>query len=418
MASRTARAAPGTAPDSLLPSLTADGMSDISETINAMSAGIAQATGTGTDRTFRSFRTSEVAEITGLTDRQVREWRREHKDTIVAYAKNAQRDGALPQMPLTMAEMHRMMADLNVLPRRPAGARAIRMGCFNFKGGSCKSSSALNLAVWFAMKGWRTLAIDADPQGSLSTMFGFSPEDVPIEHTLMPALQGVASQQMFDSVALSPLSTHISGLDIIPANLDMIGADFDITAAFMNKSSAAQGFYNCVDKGIRAIEDRYDIIFIDGAPAFSFTSLATMWAADGMIIPVPPASPDFKATAAFCSMAGTGLQSLANRAGTPDRTWCPVMFLHNRVKGQSESARVIQSLSMEAFGRLRCAVTIPDSSVVPNALSRQMSIWEITSSQIDSRGLRNARQAYAQVGEALVDSIRATWDAGQVREVS
>ena len=405
-----------TAMETLAPSLTAEGMSEIADVINLKTSAFAEAAGTGASRVFRSFRTAEIMEISGLSDRQIREWRRDNKDSLSSYTGSQHASSALPQLPLTLAEMHRMMGDFKVLPRRPAGSRAMRLGCFNFKGGSTKSSTALNLATFFALAGWRVLAIDADPQGSLSTMFGYSPEDVPAEHTLLPALKSVSSQELFDSVTLAPLATHISGLDLIPANLDMIGADFDITAAFMNKVPAAQQFYNCVNNAISTIENNYDIIFIDGAPAFSFAALATMWASDGMVIPVPPASPDFKATAAFCAMAGSGLQSLADRAGTPDRAWSPVMFLHNRVKAKSQSAEIIQALSKEAFGRFRCDVSIPDSSAIPNALARQMSVWEATSNDVDSRGLRMARLAYADVCTRLLSAIRASWQAGFAAE--
>lgn len=396
--------------------MTASALSDIADAINRMSAAYAEVAGTAENRSFRNFRTSDLLEITGLNDRQVREWRRANKHTLESYDPAAETKGTLPQLPLTLAEMHRMMQELGVAPRRPKGSRAIRLGCFNFKGGSTKTSTCFNLAGFFALYGWRTLVIDADPQGSLSTMFGFSPEDVDPQHTLLPALNSVSSQDLFNQITLSPLKTHIDGLDIVPANLEMIGADFDITAAFMERLPAARDFYACVDRAIRTVEHNYDIVLIDGAPAFSFAALATMWAADGMIIPVPPASPDFKATAAFCAMASSGLQSLANRAGDPERQWAPVMFVHNRVKNRSQSSEVIQSLSKEAFGRHLSEAGIPDTTAIPNALARQMSVWEATPSDVDSRGLRQARLAYAELGGKVVNAIRAAWASGFAKE--
>lgn len=403
--------------DAVVLPMTASGMSDIADAINLMSSALAKATGTDESRGFRTFRTAELSEITGLSDRQIREWRRKNKDSLIAFERsNASSSVSLPQLPLTLAEMHRMMRELGVAPRRPAGSRAIRLGCFNFKGGSTKTSTCFNLAGYFALHGWRTLVIDADPQGSLSSMFGFSPEDVDPAHTLLPALQSVTSDDLFGGITLSPLSTHIDGLDIVPANLEMIGADFDITAAFTDRIPGAREFYECVDRAIKQVEHHYDVILIDGAPAFSFAALATMWAADGMIIPVPPASPDFKATAAFCAMASSGLQLLANRAGVPDREWAPTIFVHNRVKGRSQSADVIQSLSKEVFGRHLCEASIPDTSAIPNALALQMSVWEATPNDVDSRGLRQARQAYGELGEKVVSSIRAAWTAGFAKE--
>ncbi|MGH8159314.1 MAG: AAA family ATPase [Rhodanobacter sp.] len=392
-------------------------LDEIADAINLKSEAIAEAAKTGRDRTFRNFRTSEIIEITGLTDRQIRDWRRINKATLTSFREAAGGEMAgLPHLPLTLGEMHRMMGDLDVLPRRPAGSRALRLGCLNFKGGSTKSSTCLNLAVYFAIQGWRVLCIDADPQGSLSSMFNFRPEDVESEYTLLPALKSVASQELFDRATLLPQRTHIHGLDLVPANLELIGADFDITAAFQSRAPSAQNFYECVGNAISSVEDEYDLVFIDGAPAFSFAALATMWAVDGMIIPVPPASPDFKATASFCSMAADGLGRLALRAGRPDREWAPCLFLHNRVNAQRSSASQISTWSKEIFGRYRIDESIPDSSAVANALAKQMSVWEATSSSVDARALKVARDAYTKVGVRVTEAILDAWNAGFAAE--
>lgn len=414
MNTKTAPVSPGV--DGLALGMTASGLNDIADSISTQSAALAEAVGTGKNRRFRTFRTAELTEITGLTERQIRDWRRKNKHLLASYNPQSESSNILPQLPLTLGEMHRMQLDFNIAPRRPAGSRAIRLGCFNFKGGSCKTSTCFNLAGYFALYGWRTLVIDADPQGSLSQMFGFSPEDVDTRHTLGPALNSVGSQDLFDQATLEPQKTHIDGLDIVPANLDMIGADFGMTLAFTENKAGARDFYACIDSAIRQVEHHYDIILIDGAPAFSFSALAAIWAADGMVIPVPPASPDYKATGAFCAMASSGLQSLANRAGVPNREWAPTIFVHNRVKGRSQSADIIQSLSKEAFGRHLCEASVPDNSAVPNALARQMSVWEATPSDVDGRGLRHARLAYAELGSKVVSSIRAAWASGFAKE--
>ena len=137
-----------------------------------------------------------------------------------------------------------------------------------------------------------------------------------------------------------------------------------------------------------------------------------MWAADGMVIPVPPSAPDYKATAAFCSMAGSGLATLCKRDNHTNRAWAPVMFLHNKVRAKSQSMEIIQQLSHEAFGPYRCSHSIPDVAAVPNALNLQMSIYEATSSDVGSRGLRQARDAYNEVAERLTQSMKAAWESG------
>ena len=60
----------------------------------------------------------------------------------------------------------------------------------NFKGGSGKTTTAAHVAQYFAMRGYRTLAVDLDPQASLSALFGLEPEfDLQENDTLYGAIR-------------------------------------------------------------------------------------------------------------------------------------------------------------------------------------------------------------------------------------
>ena len=62
------------------------------------------------------------------------------------------------------------------LPRRREGEQLQCISVVNFKGGSAKTTTAANLTQFLALSGYRTLAIDLDPQASLTTLFGVAPE--------------------------------------------------------------------------------------------------------------------------------------------------------------------------------------------------------------------------------------------------
>ena len=62
------------------------------------------------------------------------------------------------------------------LPGRREGDRLQVIAVANYKGGSSKTTTAIHLAQRLALRGYRVLAIDIDPQGSLTTMFGYTPE--------------------------------------------------------------------------------------------------------------------------------------------------------------------------------------------------------------------------------------------------
>lgn len=355
-------------------------------------------------RVLRPFKTSEIIELTGLSDRQVRSWRQAHFKELSNIGSNASH-------PLTLDEVHRLMEDYGVRPRRPDGSRAMRLGIFNFKGGSTKSATALHLSVYAAFHGYRVLLIDGDPQGSLTSLFGRDPADVAEELSLAPVFRSVREKSSLDAVTLSPQPTHIAGLDLVPACLGMIGADMAIANAFVSRAPAVRTFYECVSRAIASVEDRYDLVLMDGSPAFSFAALAALWAMDGMVIPMPPEAPDFKATGSFLSMIGDTLQSLCESAGRPEREWSPTVVVHGRAKN-SQSAALIKKLTRDVLAHRRLDDVIPDVSAVPNALARFRSVYEVTGNEIDSRALRKARDSYNAVNRQIIDFVHRAWRTG------
>lgn len=391
----------------LAPSASPADFSRLAEALDATFAKLKTATNEPLDkRRMRSFQSSEVAELTGLSVNQIRSWRQSHQKEIESAASG-------PPYPLTLSEIHALMADFGVLPGRPDGARAIRLGVVGFKGGVQKSSTAFHLSVYFAMRGYRVLVVDSDPQGTLTSLFGVDGSTLDDNATLSAALRSVQSQEAYDSVQLQPLHTHIDRLDLIPANLYMAGADIAIAYAFAGKTELPKRFFSVVDRAITTVEDDYDIVLIDGAPSFSFGSLAILWACDGFVIPVPPALPDVKATGCFMEMFGDSMASLCSHAGMPDRVWQPVTVLHGRTPASS-SAVYMRKMCARVLGSMLLEDVIPDTSAVPNALARFRSVFEVTSAEVDSRALRKAREAYAAVGQRLIDAIETTWKSGKL----
>ncbi len=91
------------------------------------------------------------------------------------------------------------------------------LAVFNMKGGVGKSTISANLAVTMAEKGVRVLALDADPQGHLTTSLGEEPSSFPqtLMQMLIPDRQG-------DAIAVTEARKEITpNLHLVPANLSM-----------------------------------------------------------------------------------------------------------------------------------------------------------------------------------------------------
>jgi excisionase family DNA binding protein len=150
----------------------------------------------------------------------------------------------------------------------------------------------------FALRGYRVLMIDLDAQASLTTLFGLLPDsEVATEQTALPYLEGET-----DTLADAIQPTYWHGLDLIAANLALYGAEFSL--ANRQKSEPNFRFYQALKAGIATVSDRYDVIVIDTPPALSYVTTNALYAADGIIVPVPPAMMDFASASLFFSLLG------------------------------------------------------------------------------------------------------------------
>jgi chromosome partitioning protein len=98
------------------------------------------------------------------------------------------------------------------LPNRikPKGLLAKKICIGNFKGGVTKTTTALALAQGLALRGRKVLAVDLDPQGSLSTLFGMSINPpVALEETIMPYIYGDE-----DDLSYAPQPSYWHGIDL------------------------------------------------------------------------------------------------------------------------------------------------------------------------------------------------------------
>jgi chromosome partitioning protein len=71
-----------------------------------------------------------------------------------------------------LAECRQWIRAYRASSLRPEGKRAVTIAVANFKGGVSKTTTAMSLAQGLSLKGHRVLAVDTDPQGSLTTLFG------------------------------------------------------------------------------------------------------------------------------------------------------------------------------------------------------------------------------------------------------
>ncbi len=142
---------------------------------------------------------------------------------------------------------------------------------FNQKGGVGKTTTNINLAACLALKGKRVLVLDVDPQGNTTSGLGISKKD----------LANTSYDLLIDSEMRTRdtiLPTSVKGLDIIPASVDLAGAEIELVQI--------QGREKRLQKALEEVRGDYDYIFIDCPPSLGLLTINALTAVDSVLIPI------------------------------------------------------------------------------------------------------------------------------------
>lgn len=142
---------------------------------------------------------------------------------------------------------------------------------FNQKGGVGKTTTNINLAACLAMKGKRVLILDTDPQGNTTSGIGISKRD--LDYTVYNILLDPDFDPQ-DAI----VKTTVPNLDLIPASVDLAGAEVELVQM--------RGREKSLKKGLDKIRDRYDYIFIDCPPSLGLLTINSLTAVDSVLIPI------------------------------------------------------------------------------------------------------------------------------------
>lgn len=140
----------------------------------------------------------------------------------------------------------------------------------NKKGGVGKTTTAINMAAYCADFGKRVLLIDLDSQGNATTGLGFS------KSALKKSVYNVLIED--EKIVNNILPTQVKLLDILPANVDLTGAEVDLVYKRARE--------HILKNALEPVKDSYDYIFIDCPPSLGLLTVNAWVASDSIIIPL------------------------------------------------------------------------------------------------------------------------------------
>ena len=138
----------------------------------------------------------------------------------------------------------------------------------NQKGGVGKTTSVINIGAYMALAGKKTLLVDFDPQGNMSSGVGVS-KDKPTVYELIADLASPADVIKHASV---------KNLDAVSASIDLSGAAIELV------DQSDREFY--LKKSLENLKNEYDYILIDCPPSLGILTLNGLAAADAVLVPM------------------------------------------------------------------------------------------------------------------------------------
>ncbi len=142
---------------------------------------------------------------------------------------------------------------------------------FNQKGGVGKTTTNINLGASLAQLGKQILMLDIDPQGNTTSGIGIPKKE------LTDTIYDILIDPDYDPHR-AVLRTTVENLDLIPANVDLAGAEIELVGI--------EGREKRLQQAVAVFRNEYDYIFIDCPPSLGLLTINSLSAVQSVLIPI------------------------------------------------------------------------------------------------------------------------------------
>ena len=352
---------------------------------------------------LRRFTSGEVAELLGVKDAYLRklslEGRGPQPETGVG--------GRRLYTPEDIMSLRRLLetgakVPGTYLPGRRGDDHLQVITVINFKGGSGKTTTAAHLAQKCALDGYRVLAIDLDPQASLSALHGFQPEfDLLDGGTLYDAIR------YEDPVPIASVirKTYFANLDLIPGNLDLM--EFEHETPRLLAARAGNLFFTRIAEKLAEVEADYDLVIIDCPPQLGFLTMAALSAATAVLVTVHPQMLDVMSMCQFLLMTSNLLGVVADAGGNMNYDW--MRYVITRYEPGDGPQNQMVSFMRSLFGDHVLNHTALKSTAISDAGITKQTLYEVEKSAFTRSTYDRAIESLNAVNGEIEALVQKAW---------
>src|SRR4051795_580026 len=344
------------------------------------------------EKTIRRFAPVEAAKFIGIHEGYLRQLVSEGKGPPPQ--PNGRRTYSVEDvLRLRLLLDHGSKGGRRYLPHRRENEALQVISVMNFKGGSGKTTTSAHLAQYLALHGYRVLAIDLDPQASLSALFGHQPElDVGPNETLYGAIRYDSERRPIAEVVRS---TYIPGLHLIPGNLELMEFEHDTPRALMKRAPGDTLFFARVGQAIGQAQNLYDVVVIDCPPQLGYLTLSALTAATAVLITIHPQMLDVMSMSQFLQMTGDLLDEVARHGASTSYDW--LKYLITRFEPSDGPQNQMVAFLRSIFGAHVLIHPMLKSTAISDAGLTNQTLFEVERQQFTRTTYDRAMESVSQV---------------------
>ncbi|AYE87835.1 MAG: plasmid partitioning protein RepA [Sulfitobacter sp.] len=352
---------------------------------------------------LRRFSAGEAAELLGISTSFLRKLHFDNKVVDVQTSPGGRRHYSAEDLLSIRRTLESTAKSRGAYQRgRRDGDKLQVLSFLNFKGGSGKTTSAIHAAQRLALKGYRVLCVDIDPQASLTTLFGYRPEyDFLNSGTIYDAIQYDDPVPLADVIQ----KTFFTGIDLAPGGLMLQEFEHETPQALLNNTQPA--FFARLATSLQDVEQDYDVVIFDCPPQLGYLTMSALCASTGVLITVVPNMLDVASMSQFLQMSADLLDVVSNAGASMEFDF--LRFLINRYEPNDGPQQQVLSFLRQLFDEEVMVAPMLKSTAISDAGLTHQTIYEVDRSQFHRSTYDRAVDSLNLVNDEIESMIQKAW---------